>query len=308
MGSPKTFIVLVNYNNHDDTLKCLKSLKSAGYENNVVVIDNHSTDPGVDRILTEYPKTVLVKNRENIGFGRANNAGIRWAMENTDCEYIFILNNDTTINTETIPTLEQVLSDDDKTAIATPKIVMMDNPDLLWYGGGEINWRKCSASIPGYLGASANHLADQSRTVTFASGCAMLIKRSIIEKYGGFDDRFFMYIEDLELCIRITNNHQTIAYEANSIVYHKCQGSHRKDKEFFPIDHPKNPNLPFFLYHLNKNRIITIFKHARLKQALQFWTYYPLFMSYKCTQYIIYRRFDAILSIIKGGRDAVKSL
>ncbi len=300
----KTFIILINYNNHDDTLKCLESIELAGYGEMVVVVDNNSTLPGVDEIKARYPEMILIKNDKNLGFGRANNIGIDWTLKNTNCEFIFILNNDTTINRNTISILEEALSANENIAIATPKIVMMDDPALLWYGGGEINWKKCSATIPGYMGPSNCEKANHSRYVTFASGCAILVKRSILEKFGGFDERFFMYVEDIELCMRIIKNNYHIAYRHGAIVFHKGQGSQRNSESFISIEHPQNPNLSFFVYHLTKNRILTISLHASKSDAIKFWIFYPFFLMVKSFQYLINGRIDAIKAISKGLFDA----
>jgi len=302
-----TFIVLVNYNNHDDTMKCLHSISDVGYSRNVIVVDNNSTVPGTDKIKKEFPNVIFIKNKSNIGFGRANNVGIKWAIENTKCEYIFILNNDTTINRKTIPLLESAIAKSDSIALATSKIVMMDNPKILWYGGGEIDWKKCSAKVPGYLDSSDAEIPNKSRDVTFASGCAMLIKRSVLEKLGGFDERFFMYVEDLEFCIRLKKEHYKIRYVANSIVYHKCQGSQSQRTRFLPIEDPGNPNLPFFLYNLNKNRVLTVRQHASFFELLEFLFYYPLFILFKGFKYFIHRRVDAIKAMFKGIYDALLS-
>lgn len=301
----KTVIILVNYNNHKDTIKCLNSISSAGYDNHVVVIDNYSTIPGVDKIKELFPKIKLIKNKENVGFGKANNLGIQWAFKNIACENVFILNNDTTIQENTIPQLERALEKDTKIAIATPKIVMMEDPKILWYGGGKIDWRKCSAIIPGYLNSSDTPESNQKRFVSFASGCAMLVRKEIILKLGGFDHRFFMYVEDVELCIKIIKNKYRILYVPEAVVYHKGQGSQRDTEQFLPIEHPQNPKLPFFLYHLTKNRLLTIQKHASFSESLKFWIYYPAFLLFKISQYLINRRFDGIQAIFKGIKDAI---
>lgn len=300
----KTWIILVSYNNHHDTLKCLASINDAGYGNNVIVVDNNSTVKGVDDIVVKFPNTILIKNDNNIGFGRANNVAIEWAIQHTDCKYIFILNNDTTVNDSTIPILEKALSGSKDIVLAAPKIVMMDQPDTLWYGGGEIDWKKCSASIPGYLGSATNNLVCTQRFVSFASGCAMFFKRSAISELGGFDQRFFMYVEDLELCIRVVNNNQKICYIPDAVVYHKGQGSQRKSKIFYPIEHAKNPNLPFYIYHLTKNKLLVVRQHASMVNKFKFYIFFSFFMIIRCIQYIFYRRFDAIYALRKGVVDS----
>ncbi|OEU63623.1 MAG: hypothetical protein BBJ57_13315 [Desulfobacterales bacterium PC51MH44] len=132
-----TFIILVNYNNHDDTIKCLESIFEVGYGKGIVVVDNCSTVPGVDDLKKKFPDIVLIKNDKNIGFARANNVGIEWVLKNTNSEYIFILNNDTTIEKNTVDVLQKILRNKRDVGIVAPKIVMMEEPEKLWYGGAQ---------------------------------------------------------------------------------------------------------------------------------------------------------------------------
>ena len=299
-----TFIILINYNNHNDTLKCLTSIKEAGYSNNVVVVDNNSTVEGIDEIREKFPSTILLKNDMNIGFGRANNVGIDWVTNNTVCEFIFILNNDTTINKDTINYLERMMKKNKNIGIVSPKIAMMDLPDRLWYGGGCINWKKGSATIPGYLADSNSELACITRKVEFASGCAMLVRRSVIECIGGFDRRFFMYEEDLEFCCRAREHGWEIWYVSDALVLHKCQGSLRKKSELFnSIWSPKNPNLPFYMYQITKNRMQSMHLHAKGKNRFYFFTIFPCILILKSIQFLYFRRFDGIKAIYLGIKD-----
>lgn len=316
----KTFIILVNYNNHDDTLKCLGSIAKAGYGNNVVVVDNKSTAPGLDNIKIQFPDTILIKNDENIGFGRANNIGIQWALKNTNCEYVFILNNDTTINETTISMLEMTLSGNENIAIATPKIVMMDNPDVLWYSGGEVNWTKCSATIPGYIGQATNKDACISKYVLVASGCAMLVRRKVIENLDAFDKHFLMYVE---MYIRIVKSEMRILYTSNTIVCHKEKRCQRSDKTFYPIlqirHHPLQPTPHVFssaniIYNLFiklsfmqsksfqcNNCYLNHFRFQEIPQKAKIQFNFPINILSGClsTFSTFYKRFDATKVIIK---------
>ncbi|MCI5157345.1 MAG: glycosyltransferase family 2 protein [Candidatus Electrothrix sp. AUS1_2] len=304
ISNKKTWIILVNFNNHADTLRCISSIKKAGYSDNIIVVDNNSTKKGIDDICKKFPNIHLIKNPRNVGFGKANNIGIKWALDNTNCEYIFLLNNDTLIKEDTIPILERGLLMRKDIALTAPKILLIDQPDTLWYGGGEIDWKKCTASLPGYLGPANNELVCRPRLVSFASGCAMLFKRSALSESGGFDERFFMYIEDLELCIRIARSNQKIYYVPDAIVYHKGQGSQRKDEKFYPIEHPKNPNLSFYIYHLTKNKLLVIRQHATIANKMKFYFFFSLRMLIKCLQYIFHKRLDAVKAFLKGFVDS----
>lgn len=304
-----TFIILVNYNNHDDTIKCLESIFEVGYGKGIVVVDNCSTVPGVDDLKKKFPDIVLIKNDKNIGFARANNVGIEWVLKNTASEFIFILNNDTTIEKGTIENLEKILCEKSEVGIAAPKIVMMEEPERLWYGGGNINWAKGSASLPGYMGNSESMQANRSRNVEFASGCAMLVRRKIFEQIGGFDPRFFMYEEDLEYCCRVHNKKWKIYYESRSVIKHKGQGStRRKGNKFHSFWSVHNPRSEFFMYQITKNRLLNMSIHSKGVNRLKFFVVFPAILSYKILQLLVYGRYDAVRSICKGIHDFVKGI
>ncbi|MDY6894908.1 MAG: glycosyltransferase family 2 protein, partial [Thermotogota bacterium] len=305
-GNPHTAVIIVNYNNLADTIECLRTLKNSNSSVNIVVVDNGSTGNDAKR-LGQIEGIILIENKENLGFGRGNNVGIRWALSNTDCEFIFLLNNDATVESDTISKLEKALYAFPEAGVSCPRIVMMEEPDVLWYGGGEVNWFKGSVIAPDYLGPADAKQALIARNVTFASGCAMLIRRSVFEKVGGFDPRLFIYVEDLEFCLRVNKAGWTIRYIPEAVVKHKCQGSKRgRRKEFFPIDHPANPNLSFFMYHLTKNRLLTIFIHAKGLNALKFYLFFPIYLSAKCIQYAFHKQGAAIKAIGKGIWDFLR--
>lgn len=300
----KTYIILVNYNNHADTLKCLKSIAEAGYERSVIVVDNNSTVTGIDEIIIKFPSTILIKNQENIGFGRANNIGIKFAVENTNCKYIFILNNDTLIQRSTVDILKKEVEANTEIVMSTPRIVIAETPAKLWYGGGEIDWKRGGARTPGCYGPADAPLALKRRYVTFASGCAMFFKRSFLEKIKGFDERFFMYCEDVELCLRLVKMEKKIIYTPTALIQHSCQGSQRiSTKKLYPMLHPLNPNLNYYLYHNTKNRLLLLSMHSGGYDKLKFFSYFPLSMFWKIINYAAYGKLSAISSLITAIKD-----
>jgi GT2 family glycosyltransferase len=300
----KTFIILINYNNHDDTLKCLESISQAGYKKNVLVVDNNSTTPGIDLIKAQFPNTVLIKNKENVGFGRANNIGIQWVLNNTKCKYVFILNNDTIIEKTTIPLLIKSFNFSIRIAMVTPKIVFTENPHILWYGGGDIDWKKGVPKTPGFMGSASTESANLRRYVSFASGCAMLFKTSVLKELNGFDFRYFMYCEDMELCLRVQKKGWKILYEPSAIIKHSVQGSTRTDRnQYLPMLHYQNPNLNFYMYHMLKNRLLTIHKHANLKNKFVFSMYFPIYFIAKFFICKLYKSKNISKVILKAIKD-----
>jgi GT2 family glycosyltransferase len=294
-------VVLVNRNGLEDTMRCLSSL--AGCEEPVltVVVDNASTEPEAERLISSNENVVFLPLPTNVGFGRANNAGIRRALQRPECEFVFILNNDTVVEPDTIRVLEATLDDMPDVGIAAPRIVLLEDESLLWYGGGDMNWCKGSASLSGFMGAVDAPSARTGRDVSFASGCAMLVRRSVWEALGGFDPRLFMYEEDTELCLRVRGAGWRIRYVPDSIVRHRAQGSTRRTGErFLPRLHPDNEKLPFFLLQITKNRLLTMRRHARGFDALRFWACFPVYWVRKCLVYALHGRRDAIGAVLSG--------
>ncbi len=303
----RTVVVVVNYNGAEDTAQCVESLLSSSERPVLVVVDNASDMGGLEEAVAPYPKAKLICSPTNLGFGRGNNLGMRWALSHTDCEFIFLLNNDAMVQPTTLRELQDALASHPEAGIVAPRIVMAEESDVLWYGGGEVDWRKGAAKVPGYRGPANADTAMSARDVSFASGCAMLIRRSVLEQAGGFDPRFFMYEEDLELCLRVQEHGWTIKYVPDAVVLHKGQGSGRAQGEaFVPLWSPKNPRLPFYMFHLTKNRLLNMTTHARGVHALQFGTVFPVVWLLKCIQFLFHGRLDGVHAVLAGVREFIR--
>lgn len=297
----RTTVIVVNYNGAEDTAQCVGSLLDLRERPALVVVDNASTEGGVEAAVSPYSEAELIRSPSNLGFGRGNNLGIEWALDNTACEFVLLLNNDATVGPETIEKLEAALDAHPTAGISAPRIVMAEAPGTLWYGGGEVNWWKGGARAPGFLGPADAELASRARNVSFASGCAMLIRRSVLEETGGFDPRFFMYVEDLELCLRIQECGWGIRYVPEALVIHEGQGAQRgKGESFLPLQHPRNPRLAFLMRHLTKNRLLTMSAHSRSWSRVKFWSFFPIFWSAKCLQLALHGRWDAVYAVAVG--------
>jgi len=300
----RTVVVLLNYNNATDTRCCLDSLLVLSEQVRIVLVDNASPDPGIDEVAAMAPGVTLLKSSTNMGFGRGNNLGIRWALANTDCEFVLVLNNDTMVDPDAIRTLEMAMDQNPGVGIVAPRILMMETPDSLWYGGGYIHWPKGSARVPGYRGPAESPIAMHERAVTFASGCAMLVRRTVLQAIGGFDPRYFMYEEDVELCLRTCAAGWEIRYIPRAVIWHRGQGSNRKGKEkFLAIQDPRNPRLAFFSYHITKNKLLNMATHAKGINAFKFWLAYPVYLATTCARLTLHRRWDAIAATVRGIRD-----
>jgi GT2 family glycosyltransferase len=304
----KTSVICVNYGGTTDTVACVKSLLRSKVPVQIVVVDTTPNDPDLQGYLSIAPDAILLRAEENVGFGRANNIGIDWVLAKNSCEFVFCLNNDAIIYPESVECLQNAMAAQPDVGIMTPRIAYLGDPAKLWYGGGEIDWRRASAFTPGFNGGADASLAMTERDVTFASGCALFIRRSTLEQLGGFDPRFFMYEEDVELCLRAREQGIRIRYIPTSLVLHRGQGSGRGDGEdYADFWSTKNEKLPFYAFHVIRNRLLNVYLHARGWQRIIVWIFFPLFLLRRIIPFLLGRRWDAVIAMCKGITDSWRS-
>jgi len=306
---PRTAIITVNYNSTSFTVSCAKSLISSGVTPPfLVVVDNGSSVPIRDQDLSFYPYSFLICSHKNLGFARGNNLGIDWVLSNTDCEYLFLLNNDTVVDKYAIEILEKTMDTlNRRVGVISPRILLKEDPEKLWYGGGDVCWFRGKGKIPGYLGPADSKDALTPRFVSFISGCAMFGRRTFFEDLKGFDERFFLYEEDLELCLRAAKKGWLLYYEPKAVIFHVGQGSIRKsDRTFFKTYDPQNPDLAFIIYHRTKNRLLNMYLHAKGVKAMFFWGTFPFYTVRDISRLLIYGRKESVRSLLRGILDFAK--
>ena len=202
---PKVIFVILNYNGGEDTLACLRSIGGVEYGNyRVIVVDNASTDGSADEIEKQCPDVLLIRNGVNEGFDGGNNVGIKAALGD-GADAVFLLNNDTVVCPGILRHLTAVSLALPRAGILGPKIYYHDDPRLLWWAGCE---KKYSAT--GWLVVYTQEgkkkvdrgQYDEIRRIDGVNGCAMYVRREVFEKAGLFDERYFMYNDEFDICDR----------------------------------------------------------------------------------------------------------
>ena len=222
--SPLVSIIIVNYNSAEIILNCLKSLhthlKQVAYE--IIIVDNASQDGSPETIAKHFPQVKLLPQGKNHGFGTANNIGVNHAQG----EFIFFLNSDTIVTSDILPTLISKLKQSPNIGIVGPQIL---NPD----GSFQFSVSK-EISILGEFQtlqqvkqyrnpATRSTLAqiyDYEQNVDIVVGAAMLMRHSLFNEVGGFDESFFMYFEESDLCKRVRDLGYTILYTSEAHLIH----------------------------------------------------------------------------------------
>lgn len=225
MVQPLVSIILVNYNGYSDTVDCIHSLLNLDYENfKIYVVDNGSTvkaTPEQLQYISDHSDYIWSDN--NLGFSGGNNLGIDYAMKDNP-DYYLLLNNDTEVEPDFLKKLVKIGSEKDDAGLITGKILWFDDKSRIWYAGGEYNYENGKTTHFNY-DKNNNDLDNKIETVTFASGCLLLIPAHVISTVGKMDERMFLYAEDTEYCCRVTKNGLKIYYTNDSVIYHKVSRS-----------------------------------------------------------------------------------
>ncbi|MCP2605454.1 glycosyltransferase family 2 protein [Candidatus Aminicenantes bacterium AC-335-O07] len=229
--TPKISIIILNWNNYEDTKECLESLGKITYPNyEVIVVDNGSTDGSYERLKEEFFHHIFIRNEENFGFAKGNNMGIKYALKKK-VNYILLLNNDTVVDKNFLEPLVKEAEKNEKIGIVGGKIYYYNTPKRIWYAGGKISLIKGGCVHYG-AGDIDRGQYNEPKEVGFVSGCMMLVKTEVFEKVGLLDERYFLGTEDYDFCLKVRRKGYKLFYVPNSIIFHKRGRSYEK---FNPI-------------------------------------------------------------------------
>ena len=208
MPAPKVSIIIVNYNGKELLQKCLDSLLKVNYDNfEIILVDNNSTDGTVEFITKNYPSLIIIKLDSNKGFAEPNNV----AAKISKGKYLLFLNNDTVVTPNFISEMVKVMETDKKIAVCQSLLLKPD---------GSVD---SSGDFIDHLGVVYNSKTkiDEIREVSSARGASMLVRSDIFEKLDGFDQKFFITFEDVDLCWRSWILGYRVLIIPTSIVYHE---------------------------------------------------------------------------------------
>lgn len=207
----KSAVIIVTYNCNDNLTKtCLELLKAnKGLE--IIVVDNNSCDGTPEFIEENFPFVKLIKNKNNNGFG----AGVNLGINETKREYVVVLNPDTKVMDNTIIELLKPLKNQDK-LITTPKILRYDGSKISACGNVE---HFTGLAFSKGLGAESDAFNEFEFVNGLSGGCFAMKRNNYID-LGGFNEKFFLYMEDAELSWKANVNGYKILYVPSSVVYH----------------------------------------------------------------------------------------
>ncbi len=220
-----TAIVIVNHNTSDELRACLDSLKNERFTT-VIVVDTASSDDSVATLRREYPWVSPEALTSNVGYGAAANRGVA----NCTDRYVLLLNADTVVVTGAVASLEQYLRDHPKVGVAGPRLLNTDGTiqHSCFPFPGTLRWCVDNDGIAPWLGRLAPlqrsllRIWDerQSRKVPWVKGAAFIVRRDAFDAVGGFDESYFMYFEETDLCRRLERQGWEVHFTPDASIIH----------------------------------------------------------------------------------------
>ncbi|MFY9610382.1 MAG: glycosyltransferase family 2 protein [Blastocatellia bacterium] len=233
-------IVIINWNGGTLLRRCIESIvqspPSVSYE--IILVDNSSTDDSLNWLRSDVAKTKpggvkirLIENLENVGFSKANNQAFTYS----EAPMLLLLNNDTEVRPGAIDSLVATLESEGRIGACGPRLINPDgslqvsawrNPPTAWETliSGLRLYRLIPRSIRGELLLGRHWDHARRRRVGMLSAAALLIRRQVIDDVGGFDERFHMYAEDDEFCLRVVRARWWLVFEPDAVVMHRGGG------------------------------------------------------------------------------------
>ena len=247
----RLWTVLVNWRQTDATLACLASVERAGADlRRVLVVDNESGGDLQRRMRATYPDVVVLPQMENLGFARAVNVGAHYAISR-GATAVLLLNNDAVLLPGAMQHLTETLANSPDLGVITGKVFLTEAPDRLWAVGGTFTGRRVVE-----LGAGEPDVGayDDAR-LDFVYGCAMVMRADVFRDVGGFDERFFLYYEDIDLCLRARAAGWGIGIAPDAHLLHEGSKSTR-DEPSVKVYHHARSRMLFFSRHLRGARVL----------------------------------------------------
>ena len=283
---PFISIITLNYNQTDVTCQFLESCRKLEFKNfEILVCDMASAiDPSSKILSGNYPNTRLLLSKENLGFAKGNN----WGMRQGKGDFFFIVNNDTEVTPTLLDELLKPFALDEQIGVTCPKIMYYDQPEVIQYAGfNPMNKFTGRTSSIGMMEKDQGQY-NVSGPTAGAHGCAMMVKREVVEKVGMFPEKFFLYYEEWDWSARIQNAGYKIWYTAPAKIFHKESMSVGK-------------NNPMKIYYHTRNRILYIRRNANVFQKIIFTLFFVFFTFPRWfITYLAKKQFTQLRYFMKG--------
>lgn len=306
-SEPRVGILVLNWNSYGDVAQCLDSIRHLSYDNfDIIVVDNGSSDNSGAKLDKDYPNVEVVFSENNLGFSSGNNLGIQH-LRDRGADYVWLINNDTEIpDSQTLRKLVAVMESNPGIGIVTPQIYEYPDTDTVWFRRGEINLRfgayYHSKNKKWFLhGSKKKNLKPQEKSLQedksllrneyLPFSCA-LFRETLFSEVGLLPEEYFLYVEDVEYCLRTMNAGYQLATVPDVKVYHEKSS----DSSLSPIRS----------YYGVRNHYLFVRRNSEEIDLRLFYSTYALSIFLLFTQRILAGNFASAEAVIRGVIDAIK--
>ncbi|MBW6474944.1 MAG: glycosyltransferase family 2 protein [Anaerolineaceae bacterium] len=275
---PKVYIVILNWNNLNDTLMCLDSIKKLKYPDfDIIVIDNGSKEDPEIILRKKLSSLTYYRNNSNLGYTGGNNQGMKIALSK-GADYIWLLNNDTTVVPDALMNMIDVAESSQQIGIVSSKVVQTRDSSKIEYLGTYINTDGCiKRNFAKTEELIETEINEPKRICLW--GTSILIKRNLIENIGFLDDRFFAYYEDMDYSLRAIKSGFVNKVAIGAVIYHQ----------------PKSKltgGIPdYYYFYMTRNEYLFWTKHLEEKDIRNYQRNYVAKMIYKAA---IHKELDSM--------------
>lgn len=306
-SEPKVGIVVLNWNSYEDVAQCLDSIAQLDYGNtDIVVVDNGSTDGSGQDLEDGYPQVEVMISEENQGFSAGNNIGIQ-RVRDRGADFILLVNNDIRMpDNQMLEKLVAIMESNPDIGITTPQINEYPDTDTVWFRRGEINrnlgsyyhnsnrkWylhgsKKSHSNIQNKLRNTGNKIL-KNEYLPFS--CALFRER-LFSEVGLLPEEYFLYVEDVEYCLRTMNAGYQLATVPDVKVYHEKSS----DSSLNPIRS----------YYGVRNHYLFVHRNSEEINLKLFYPTYTLSVLLLFGQRVLARNFASAEAVIRGVIDAIQ--
>ncbi len=283
----KVSIIVLNWNGKKFLKNCLDSLKELTYPNlEIIVVDNYSTDGSQEFVKKNYPEFTLLENKKNYGFAKGNNIGFHASSG----KYLLFLNNDTVVNSNFLESLVEDCERDPTIGCVQPQLRLMSDKSVMDQMGSFMSFLGFLYHY-GYKKKYSDKKYGKKREIFSAKGACILLPRKVLDEIGLFDEDFFIFFEETDLCFRVWLSGHKVLYEPKSLIYHVVGGDTiASDKYKY------------------ERRIYLIFRNTNCSYLKNFGTrnlitVYPIFLIVQICIFLLFLiqfRFNLLKAIIKA--------
>ena len=222
--NPHIYILILNWNGKNILKPCLDSVLTIDYPNyTTLVIDNNSSDGSREMVKNDFPQAEYLQLRQNYGFAGGYNRCFEY-LRDKESGYILLLNNDTTVDIDILSSFIEAVEKYGSQHIFGAKIFYHHNPQQIWYAGGTVKLNFGYIAHRGIRKMDSKEYSTPMET-DYVTGCCLFTSMEVINQLNGFDERFNMYGEDVDFCLRAKQEGINCYYWPDAKLWHHVSAS-----------------------------------------------------------------------------------